>query len=123
MVTKTFHVTLIPLPVHFLPDVLYPIDIQKDETNCGAILVAAYYSDGMPNRIFRLRMYTLYSTNGSNGDGDQVYMKLYTFDPVLEGKLRQDSENSVQKWPSLIEELVIQAQLDAFTALKRCEIQ
>lgn len=136
-----FHVTLIPLPVHFLPDVLYPIDInlqnQKDETNCGAV-VAAYYFDGMPNRIFRLRMYTLYSTStngdGNNGDGidgvdvgekegDQVYMKLYTFDPVLEGKLRQESENSVQKWPSLIEEHVLQTQLDAFIELKRCDIQ
>ena len=120
-----FHVTLIPLPVHFLPDALYPIDIQKDETTCGAV-VAAYYFDGMPNRIFRLRMYTLYSTNGDgdgDGDVDQVYMKLYTFDPVLEGKLRQDSEISVQKWPSLIEEHVLQAQLDAFTELKRCDIQ
>lgn len=117
-----FHVTLIPLPIHFLPDALYPI--EKNEASCGAV-VAAYYFDGMPNRIFRLRVYTLYSLNSDKEvkKGDEVHMKLFTFDPVLEGKLRKETENAVQKWPSLIEQHVSQAQLSAFKELDRCDIK
>lgn len=117
-----FHVTLIPLPIDFLPDALYPI--EKKESSCGAV-VAAYYFDGMPNRIFRLRVYTMYSENvdKEGGIADEVNMKLFTVDPVLEEKLRQESENAVQKWPSLIEQHVSQANINNFQELDRCDIK
>mmetsp|Transcript_12137 Transcript_12137/g.18628 ORF Transcript_12137/g.18628 Transcript_12137/m.18628 type:complete len:396 (-) Transcript_12137:242-1429(-) len=103
-----FHVTLIPLPINILPDSrdLFPVEEEnKNESCCGAV-VAAYYFDGMPNRIFRLRMYTLYCDSECRQTGDRVKMKLFTFDPSLEGKLREKSSSSVESWIDLIREHV-----------------
>merc|ERR1712226_92373 len=96
-----FHVTLIPLPINILPDSrdLFPVE-NKNEISCGAV-VAAYYFDGMPNRIFRLRMYTLYCDNECRETGDRVKMKLFTFNPILEGRLREKSASSVESWIDL----------------------
>jgi len=118
-----FHVTLIPLPIEILPDELF--HVPKDNSSCGAV-VAAYYFDGIPRRIFRLRMYTLYcddeckSADGTAGD--MVKMKLHTFDPSLEGKLRTESGSALEKWTDLIGEHVCTHNIDSFKELERCDI-
>ena len=151
-----FHVTLLPLPAAIIPEHLFPLSglVSETETETkmerGAV-VAAYYFDGMPNRIFRLRMYTLSSCKvgagasagdaGDAGDADvereEVHMKLYTFDPKLEGELRQESEDVVDKWVDIISDhLVVQDadgngngdgdddfdQQELFQELERCDI-
>mmetsp|Transcript_25278 Transcript_25278/g.31152 ORF Transcript_25278/g.31152 Transcript_25278/m.31152 type:complete len:415 (+) Transcript_25278:75-1319(+) len=130
-----FHVTLIPTSniFDFLPnDMLSFIEEEahSDEKDsitktCGGAVIAAYYFDGMPNRIFRLRMYTFYS----NIENDEsVRMKLYTFNPELEAKLRQSSQNSLDVWVSIIEKY-IKTNIERhhsnviFTELKRCDIK
>ena len=148
-----FHVTLLPLPATIIPEHLFPLSglVSETETETktkmerGAV-VAAYYFDGMPNRIFRLRMYTLSSFKvdadadvsaaaAADVEREEVHMKLYTFDPKLEGKLRQESEDVVDKWVDIISDhLVVQDgdgdgdgdddvdQQELFQELERCDI-
>ena len=119
-----FHVTLIPLPISIIPDKLFPG--IKDELTCGAV-VAAYYFDGMPNRIFRLRMYILYCEEENREElgrasEEKVRMQLYTFNPQLEEKLRSQSENSILKWTNIIGTYTSTHSETAFIELPRCDI-
>jgi len=103
--------------------------------NAGAVL-AAYYFDGMPQRIFRLRMYTLYcpedeieneienenaienenergqnndaSTSSSSSKPPIIQMKLFTLDKSLEGKLRACSESAVEDWENILQDHLLQ---------------
>jgi hypothetical protein len=111
-----FHVTLLPISADRFPANLFPV---KDIESSRGVVVAAYYFDGMPNRIFRLRMYTLYCDDDNL---DQVKMKLYTFDPLLEGKLRKESEAAIEKWDDIVGEHVSEHQHDSFKELERCDI-
>ncbi|GFH46162.1 hypothetical protein CTEN210_02636 [Chaetoceros tenuissimus] len=112
-----FHVTLIPLSIEKLPEYMFPNGKESD--NCGA-LIAAYYFDGMPNRIFRLRLYSIYT---NKDDTESVCMKLYTFDKELEMILRQTCDDSLKDWCQLIESYTSEHGDDSFVLLERCDIK
>jgi hypothetical protein len=126
-----FHVTLLPISPSLFPLDVFPIEGKGGanidiESSCG-VVVAAYYFDGMPNRIFRLRMYTLYSDEEESradeeSSSEKVKMKLYTFHPMLEGKLRKESEAVVEKWAQIVGDHVSEHKHDSFTELERCDI-
>ncbi len=116
-----FHATLIPIDIQNLPDSLFPVE-EKNEEQCGAV-IAAYYFDGMPSRIFRLRVYTLYCDEHSDDDG--VKMKLFTCDPSLEGKLRSKSQSALEDWGNIIEKHVSENKDEKdtiFQEMERCDI-
>ncbi len=135
-----FHVTLLPLNTNILPMELFETgskdsNMSDDDGNSdshqtkrkGAVL-ASYYFNGIPSKIFRLRLYTLIE----NDIG--VDMKLYTLNPKLEGLLRQNSgkgSSSLTSWIELIQNHSHQCDdegkhdtdLNNFcTELKRCDI-
>ncbi len=121
-----FHATLLPISTDSFPRDLFPgVEENSVESLCS-VVVAAYYFEGMPNRIFRLRMYTLYCDNEvGNGDGDdeeRVKMKLYTFDPSLEGQLRKESERVIENWEDIISNHVSMHGHASFKELERCDI-
>lgn len=58
--------------------------------------LAAFYFDGMPNKIFRFRYYQLLIE-----DEDHVNMKLYTLLPSLEQELRATSDPT--EWPRVFD--------------------
>jgi len=76
-------------------------------------MLAAYYFDGMPNRIFRFRMYEFDIFDGTDSkipksgfDGDfqpLVRTKLYTLNPALETQLRVISTEP-ELWPDAVRE-------------------
>ncbi len=117
-----FHATLIPINIQILPDSLFPVETEEiSEERCGAV-IAAYYFDGMPSRIFRLRVYTLYWDENSD-DEDGVKMKLFTCDPSLEGKLRSKSASALEDWGDIIEKHVSESKGDmTFQEMERCDI-
>ena len=130
-----FHVTLIPIDVDILPPSLFS-DNSQSTNEYGAVL-AAYYFDGMPNRIFRLRLYTFVSNNNNGNDHVQsennIEMKLFTLNPSLEAQLRQTSEEPLSSWTSILqnysksntEEVDEDNQnetSDMISELKRCDI-
>ena len=61
-----------------------------------AVRLAAFYFDGLPERIFRFRLYALWdapstaddSDDDSDSDDDRVGMTLYSLNPEVEGRLR-----------------------------------
>jgi hypothetical protein len=120
------HVTFIPMPLHILPGEMFPV--EKRDDICSAV-VACYYFDGMPNRIFRLRMYSLYCGSYDEHDNsmtpqqETVQMRLYTFCPELEKILRLNSEYALEKWLKLISDHVLENGSDSFQLLNRCDIQ
>lgn len=128
-----FHVTLIPINIRSLPNSLFPVPVEeKNEDRCGAV-IAAYYFDGMPSRIFRLRVYTLYCDENESGgesdrddDAESVKMKLFTCDPSLEGMLRSKSESAVEDWADIIEKYVSESKSKEgqmmFQEMERCDI-
>ena len=111
-----FHVTLIPIETEILPFDLFPNDMSTDLY--GAVL-ASYYFDGAPNRIFRLRLYTFVET-----EDDLVEMKLYSLNPLLEGELRQTSGKSLTSWIPIIQTYTMSLEKEKamLTELKRCDI-
>jgi CpeT/CpcT family (DUF1001). len=125
-----FHVTLIPMPIDVLPNDIFPVEKQNDR--CAAV-VASYYFDGMPNKIFRLRMYILHCGGGDEQNdsssqfdkeqGQTVQMRLYTFCPTLEKTLRQNSDDALNNWYTIISDHVLDHGCESFTELNRCDIQ
>ena len=136
-----FHVTLLPLDIRLLPNQFLMNQDHEEEDQQkrkveGAVL-ASYYFNGIPSKIFRLRLYT-FTTTGSNNDdvndddACKVEMKLYTLNPKLEGQLRQSSDDLLSSWMKLIQQYIINEQKDhddnndglsSFcTELKRCDI-
>ena len=131
-----FHVTLLPLiDDSIIKDVITKNycgcggDDDDDDKNVGAVL-AVYYFDGIPNRIFRLRLYTfLEECNNDEEDNDTsccIYMKLYTLHPSLEKQLKQCTTNSddvLTKWISIIQAFINENDDEIMTELKRCDIK
>lgn len=131
-----FHVTLIPFDLDLGTAHSTVSASENSSTNKKAVL-AAYYFDGMPNRIFRLRLYTFlvdenYKNENENNENQEqiVKMKLYTLNPSLEGKLRQRSEDSLTSWVSIIKDYLNSSNNsmendnnDFMTELKRCDIK
>ena len=111
---EQFHVTLIPVPIEVVPDELFPI--TKDHTSCSCV-IASYYFDGLPDRIFRLRFYTIFKTVDNH-----VMMKLFSFDQELERLLRKESSKSTEQWLDILASFVKVKSMDAFQELERCDI-
>ncbi len=78
------HCTLLPLP-----------SFEGEKENVARI-VAIFYFNGMPQRIFRLRLYTLFPEKNKNG----VHMILATFQSSLESALKQ---KPLHQWMSILE--------------------
>jgi hypothetical protein len=113
------HVTLIPVPIGILPKQFLCTE-GGNEKETGAVL-AAYYFDGMPNRIFRLRFYLF---QNEEKDEDVIKMKLFSLNPTLEGKMRQESTASMQRWLYILMEHCSSPQTaaESFTKLERCDV-
>lgn len=113
------HVTLIPVPLDILPKQFLCTEIGA-ENETGAVL-AAYYFDGMPNRIFRLRFYLF---QNEKRDKNLIKMKLFSLNPSIEGKMRQESTASMQRWLCILMEYLSSPPIaaEAFTELERCDV-
>lgn len=59
-----------------------------------AWILAAYYFDALPNRIFRFRVYQLLEQD----DCEDVVMKLFTLSSSVEGMLRKESSEPLRWW-------------------------
>lgn len=108
-----FHVTLIPVPIQDVPIELFASSSSSSSCAC---VIAGYYFDGRPEMIFRLRFYTM-QTQGNN-----VLMKLYTFDKELDQILRNASYDSAGKWLGLFRSYVKIKSIGAFKELERCDV-
>eukprot|EP00550_Attheya_septentrionalis_P000591 CAMPEP_0198285778 /NCGR_PEP_ID=MMETSP1449-20131203/5023_1 /TAXON_ID=420275 /ORGANISM="Attheya septentrionalis, Strain CCMP2084" /LENGTH=387 /DNA_ID=CAMNT_0043983333 /DNA_START=144 /DNA_END=1307 /DNA_ORIENTATION=+ len=82
------HCTLVPI----LSD-----EQEPDYNKMHYSVLAAFYFDGLPQRIFRFRRYALTTTNASQ----EVQMKLYTLSPGLEQTLRAQSSNP-ETWNQIV---------------------
>jgi len=116
-----FHCSLLPIPHSLLPPNLFG---NTDNNYRGAVL-ASYYLDGMPQRVFRLRLYTFEGNEGENDIG--VKMKLFLPNSELEGKLKETSNTAIESWNLILSEYLEQNkgnsnQEDALVELKRCDI-
>ena len=78
------HCTLLPLPSF------------QGEKETVARIISIFYFNGMPQSIFRLRLYTLFPDKEKNG----VHMILATFQPSLESVLKQ---KPLHQWMSILE--------------------
>jgi hypothetical protein len=108
-----FHVTIIPVPIEPIPDELFPI--TKDHRTCFCV-IASYYFDGLPDRIFRLRFYIIFK------HCDNVMMKLFSFDKELEQILRKESSKSPEGWLDLVTSHIKMKSINAFQEFERCDI-
>lgn len=118
-----FHVTLLPIDTKILPQKLFSEFDESEGRRIGAVL-ASYYFNGIPSKIFRLRLYTFME---NDNEEDQIEMKLYTLNPALEGLLRQNCKKSLSSWGNLLENhcdyLGDNDDFSSFcTELKRCDI-
>ena len=118
-----FHCTLVPLPT-FPASSLLNNDKSIHYSKFGTVL-ASYYLDGMPQRIFRLRLYVFYTEQTDHDDDDSVVkMKLYTINTNLETKLRQESADALVQWKTIIQDYITSEPTnDLFSELKRCDIK
>jgi len=116
-----FHVTFIPMPIDLIPEETFLME-KHDDISATAI-VASYYFDGMPDRIFRLRMYIIYCDDDEEHRQQTVQMRLYNFCPTLEKSLRQNSDNALENWIKIISDHVNENGSDSFKELNRCDIE
>jgi hypothetical protein len=109
-----------------------------EEEDRGVVL-AVYYLDGQPHRIFRIRLYTIFqdhhhlssSSQPTQKDDVFVRMKLYLLHPQLEAQIRQCS--NVAEWTSRVYQFMTQNTMDTsrlssidankhFQALQNCDV-
>jgi len=103
-----FHCTFLPLP----HDQISFGDVGADgaEGGCEGAVIAAYYLDAAPRRLFRLRMYAFFldpavpdDDGGGGGDGGvSVGMKLYNLSPDLEREMRETSVAPLEHWDRIL---------------------
>lgn len=110
---EQFHVTLIPVPIESVPDELFPIPKECSTCHC---VIASYYFDGLPDRIFRLRFYTIFKSQ------EKVMMKLFCFNNELEQMLRKESSKLTERWLDILRSYVKTNYMSAFQELERCDI-
>ena len=74
-----------------------------------AVRLAAFYFDGLPERIFRFRLYALWDASSTADDSDdnddKVGMTLYSLSPEVEGRLRGLSGRPLEWVPALLQYL------------------
>mmetsp|Transcript_32309 Transcript_32309/g.43073 ORF Transcript_32309/g.43073 Transcript_32309/m.43073 type:complete len:120 (-) Transcript_32309:2014-2373(-) len=68
--------------------------------------IAAFYFDGIPSKIFRLRFYLLYTVTEKR---NEVEMELYTLDHAIEKAIREKS-TSPQVWNDILQTFSSQQQ-------------
>lgn len=92
-------------------------------SNTGSGRLAAFWFDGIPQRIFRFRYYQLEQKSDSSVD-----MKLYCLNPALEGQLRGIPDP--MEWPQALKDFQNQQDNDdkgsdgsVVELLKKCDVQ
>lgn len=149
------HCTLVPLQASYFPIDMFEsnegtrsivassiLNTQLYNQDRGVVL-AIYYLDGQPHRIFRIRLYTLFQDESfspqnshphSSDNKMYIRMKLYVLKPPLENKIRR--ELNVSEWESIIYQSLttlttnvsnthsthLHAWDDHFTELPRCDV-
>ena len=99
------HCTLIPLNTTLLPQHMFQStasfldNSQKNAAPCRGAILAVYYLDGNPNRIFRIRIYTLFH-DYQRPTEDKIRMKLFLLHPKLENRLR--SCLNINDWDAIL---------------------
>ena len=84
--------------IHCLLMPVDPVLHENDNSDApSAARLAAFWFDGIPQRIFRFRYYQL--TEGEENK-DEVDMQLYCLNPTLEGKLRGIEDP--MEWPKVV---------------------
>jgi len=99
---ENIHCTLLPLPPPLSEDnENEESNSSNNSTNIMGRVVAAFYFNGMPQQIFRLRLYTLYQID------DGVQMVLNTFQLDVERVLK---ETPMHQWSDTIQQQLLQKQ-------------
>ncbi len=85
--------------------------------------LAAFYFDGLPQRIFRFRYYELTPTTTSDDDDNDaaVITQLYLLHPQLEGILR--GEENPMEWPRLFDAFTSPNDQPKTRLLLDCDVQ
>ena len=99
------------------------VDNDKTTTTATAARLAAFYFDGIPQRIFRFRYYQL--VHDSDNDDGVVDMTLHCLHPALEGQLRAISDPL--DWPTALNDFATAADSttteEVVTLLEKCDVQ
>ena len=123
------------LPVTAVVSTMTPTPSSSNTTTKKAARLAAFYFDGIPQRIFRFRYYELTETathaatmeeeeEDSQSEVVVVDMKLYCLHPALEGQMR-GMEDPLD-WPSTLEAFAATAASkdeEVVTLLEKCDVQ
>ena len=97
-----------------------------------AVRLAAFYFDGLPERIFRFRLYALWDASStaddSDDDDDRVGMTLYSLSPEVEGRLRGLAGRPLEWAPALLRYLQEESSADdghcqPFLELHGCDVE
>ncbi|CAB9511505.1 expressed unknown protein [Seminavis robusta] len=108
---EQIHCLLVPVPPVVIP--------QTGTTVAGRL--AAFYFDGIPQRIFRFRYYELKCVDDESSSS-MVNMTLYCLHPTLEGQLRGISDP--MEWPQAMSEFASsQPDEPVVTLLPNCDVQ
>ena len=114
------HCTLVPVDDVAVPSSPSSIIRQYVREDAQMVRLAAFYFDGLPERIFRFRLYALWDAStdttdagtdtGSESDNEQdqgarVGMTLYSLSPEVEGMLRGLSGRPLEWVPALLQHL------------------
>ena len=127
------HCTLIPQNLFVSHNNRKSETIPLDHHHGGDWVLAAYYFDGLPERIFRFRLYELLdgarvddNIFSSESNEDLVIMKLYTLLPSIEGRLRSIGSDPLKWWDiingSVGGTLDVHSQSEACKLLQGCEV-
>lgn len=96
---------------------------ENDNGGRRAARLAAFYFDGIPQRIFRFRYYELTENPVTSGATTKVDMKLYCLNGALEGQMR-GMEDPLD-WPAAFEKFATSSDDDkeTVTLLEKCDVQ
>jgi len=114
------HCTLVPITPS--SSLLTELDVGEKEV---VMRIAAFYFDGIPSKIFRLRFYLLYTVTEKKSN--EVEMELYTLDHAIEKSIREKS-TSPQVWNDILQTFVSQQQQQQptehkmFQKLQGCDV-
>lgn len=97
---------------------LVPVLPVGNKKKAAAARLAAFYFDGIPQRIFRFRYYEFVTDEPDSADA--VNMQLHCLDPELEGQLRGIEDP--MKWASAFEEFQ-STHSNVVSFLENCDVR